>query len=66
MRKKIKTFSVCAVIVESKFIGHFQAESEEQAIKMAGKEADVSLCHHCSAECENAEIEELIAEEVDP
>ena len=66
MRKKIKTFSVCAVIVESKFIGHFQAESEEQAIKMAREEADISLCHHCSAECENAEIEELRAEEVEP
>ena len=69
MRKKIKTFSVCAVVVGSKFIGHFghfQAESEAKAIEMAWKEADVSLCHQCASECEGAEVEELRAEEVEP
>lgn len=66
MSKKIKTFSVCAVVVGSKFIGHFQAESEAKAIEMAWKEADVSLCHQCASECESAEIEELRAEEVEP
>ena len=66
MRKKIRTYSVCAVVVGSKFIGRFQAESEAKAIEMAWKEADVSLCHRCASECEGAEVEELRAEEVEP
>ena len=64
--KKLKTFSVCAVVVGSKYIGEFRAASEAEALEMAWKEAGVSLCHRCSSECESAEIEELRAEEVDP
>lgn len=60
----MKTYSIYAKVVGSKYIGEVEAESEEEAIKKAYKHpnAHVSLCHQCSHHCEDVEIDELTAE----
>jgi hypothetical protein len=64
MPKKKKTFSVYGVVTGSKYLGRFEANTKEEAIKLASGEASVSLCHQCSDECEDPEIHEIVAEEV--
>lgn len=47
-----------------KYLGQVEADSEEQA-KSAAANLDscwVSLCHQCSAECEDPEIVEISVE----
>lgn len=63
-QKKIKTYSIYAKVVGSKYIGEVEAESEDQAIEKAEEHpnAYISLCHQCSHHCEDAEIEEFTAE----
>lgn len=56
-------YSVYGKVVATKFIGEFEAESKEEAIKMAEDEAYVSICHQCSSEVEDPEVDELFAEE---
>lgn len=56
-----KTWTVTAVVVGSKYIGKYEAETGEDAIEMASADADVRLCHQCSDECEDATIESLDA-----
>ena len=56
-------YSVYGKVVATKFIGEFEADSEEKAIKMAEEEAYVSICHQCSSEVEDPEVDELFAEE---
>ena len=65
--KKLKRYAVTAAVVGSKFIGYFEAESADDAIKKAEKEGDcyISLCHQCADQVESAEIDELFAEEVE-
>lgn len=55
-------FRVYASVVGSKYLGEFEAETKEEAIKMAEADACVSLCHQCDSECEDPEIDELFAE----
>jgi len=56
-------FTVHATVVGGKYLGEYEADSEEQAIEMALEEnGHVSLCHQCSGECEDAEITETNAE----
>lgn len=64
--KKLKRYMVTASVVGSKFIGYFEAESADAAIEQAGKSGrcGVSLCHECSSEISDPEIDELFAEEV--
>lgn len=56
-------YSVYGRVVATKFIGEFEADSEEEAIKMAEDEAYVSVCHQCSSEVDDPEVDELFAEE---
>jgi len=62
-----KTYRVSARVVGSKFIGEFEANSKEEAEEMASEsdEAYISLCHQCSSECEDIEIEEFFIEEIE-
>ncbi len=60
----MKRFRVYAQVVGSKYLGEFEAETEEEAIEKAAEDADVSLCWSCVAECEDAEVCEIHASEV--
>jgi hypothetical protein len=57
-------YSVYARVTGSKFIGEFEARTEEEAIELAEKsdEAWVSFCHQCSGNCEDPETSEFVAE----
>ena len=62
----MKRWRVCAVVAGSKYLGEVEAETREDAIKK-GYELDtacVSLCHACAGEVEDAEIQEILVEEV--
>lgn len=59
----MKTWSVSGAVVASTYIGEFEAETWEEAIKLAGRKADVTLCHHCSDNIIDPEIEWLWAED---
>jgi hypothetical protein len=58
-------FNVYATVTGSKYIGEFEAETKEDAIDQAELSggAYVSLCHQCSAECEDPEAHNFVAEE---
>lgn len=51
-------FRVTGIIRASKYIGIIEAGSEEEAKELAyeHEEASISLCHHCSRDCEDPEI----------
>lgn len=55
----MKTYTVTAGVVGSKYIGTFRATTPENALKRAQKCAGVSLCHECSSEVSDPEIESL-------
>lgn len=67
--KKLKKYLVYGAVSGGKFLGRFEATSKEKALEKAemSEENDVSLCHQCDRECENAEIHdyEVIEEEED-
>jgi hypothetical protein len=55
-------------VVGSKYLGVFEAETEEEATEkaLASEAACISLCHQCAGECEDPEVERIdidIAEE---
>ena len=55
-------WAVFGKVVGSKYIGSYEAETAEEAIELAQKDAYVSLCHQCSGECEDPEVDEMVAE----
>lgn len=57
-------FRVSGTVVGSKYLGVFEAKTKEEAEEKAlsSPEASVSLCHQCSSECEDPEIQEAHAE----
>ena len=57
-------FAVYGKVVGSKFLGVFEAETAEQAEEMAlnSDAAYVSICHQCSSQIEEANIEEVTSE----
>lgn len=58
-------FSVYGKVVGTKWIGEYDAPDAEAAIQMAEKDAHSSMCHQCSRECEDPEVEDLVAEELE-
>jgi hypothetical protein len=58
-------YAVYGKVRASKFLGTFEAESAEKAIEMAlnSDAAYVSVCHQCSRDIEDPEIDEATAEE---
>lgn len=63
MTKK-KKWAVNASVVGSKHLGVFMANTKEEAIELAEKEAGCFLCHQCESECQDAEIDKIYAEEI--
>ena len=58
-------YSVYGVVVGTKHIGEYEANSKEEAIEMAENDAYVSLCHQCAgSEIDEPEIDELRADEI--
>jgi hypothetical protein len=56
-------YSVNASVVGSKHLGVFEADTKEKAIEMALSEnGSVNLCHHCSCQCQDPEIDDVTAE----
>ena len=58
----MKTWRITGSVVGGKYLGEVEAETKEQAIEKGWKLANVTFCHHCSGECENAVIDEIDAE----
>lgn len=53
-----KQYRVWAAVVGPKYLGKFMADSELDAVdKALEQNGSVSLCHQCSSECEDAEID---------
>ncbi len=63
-------FRVYATVVGSKYLGEFDAEDEAAAKQMAlaSDEAGILLCHQCSHECEDPEVDvdNITVERVSP
>lgn len=60
----LKPYYCTATVIGSKYLGVFWAETEDDAINMAiqSDEAQINLCHQCSVECEDAEVDDVSAE----
>lgn len=61
----MKTWRVNGIVTGGKYLGTVEARTKEEAERAAwdSLEWSVGLCHHCSGECEDAEIHELL---IDP
>lgn len=63
----MKKYNVYGSVSGTKYLGQIEAESMEQATKIAwdGRRIalSVDLCHQCARECENAEITDIEVEE---
>ena len=57
-------WSCYGLVRGSKFLGEFEADTKEAAIKLAEEsdECYVSLCHQCANECDDPDIYEVHAE----
>lgn len=65
---KIKNkYRVYAAVSGSKYLGEIEAENEEDAKDKALDldEASISLCHHCSHQCQDPMVVSVEAELVD-
>jgi hypothetical protein len=53
-----------AIVTGSKYLGEFEADSPEEAEKMAATSdaGYISLCHKCSHQCEDAEVTHITVE----
>jgi hypothetical protein len=62
--KNKKVYHCYAATVGTKYLGEVKANSEKEAIELAEKleSCDVGLCHQCSSECGQIEIDEIIVE----
>jgi hypothetical protein len=59
-------YRICASVRASKYIGEVEAGSEEEAIEKGAAldGAHISLCHQCSGEMDDPEVDEIFAEEI--
>lgn len=53
------------VVVGTKYLGEVDALTEDEAKAKALRRAHVSLCHQCSRECEDPEIDEVNVEPIE-
>ncbi len=60
-------YRVYGKVTGSKYLGVFEAASQEEALEKAYASAGghVGFCHQCSAQCEGAEVEPNSAEEIE-
>lgn len=63
----VRTYSVIGKVEGSKYLGDFEATSPEEAVEKAitAEGGPVSLCHQCSSECEDGEVHDASAQEVE-
>lgn len=65
-QKKKKKWDVYGTVTGGKYLGQVEADSEEEALAIVesgkGPALDVSFCHQCAKECENAEITDFTVE----
>jgi len=58
-------FDVVGSVHASKYLGRYEAATEEEAINMAlRKQGGVCICHQCNDECSDPEIVSCTAEVV--
>lgn len=55
-------WAVLGKVVGSRYIGSYEADTAEEAVEMATRDAHVSLCHQCSGQIEDPEVVEMEAE----
>lgn len=55
-------FQAYGKVVGTKYLGEYEAPTEEAAREMAWRDAHSSMCHQCSSECEDPEIDEVIVD----
>ncbi|MGO3930842.1 hypothetical protein [Rhodopseudomonas pseudopalustris] len=59
----MKKWHVYGSVVATKYLGAFEAETAEEAERAAmATNGQVSVCHHCSGEVENPQIESCAVE----
>jgi len=58
-------YSVTGAVHASTYIGEYDANTPEEAIERAYRDAGVSLCHECAREVSDPEVCELVAEDVE-
>ena len=61
----MKKWNCYGQVVGSKYLGQVEAETSEEALEHAAEldSNSVSFCHHCSGECEDPEVREIVIEE---
>lgn len=61
-------YRVNGVVTGGKYLGEFEADTPDAAAELAlgSPGAQVGLCHQCSCECEDAQIDTCHVEPVDP
>lgn len=58
-------YYVTASVRGSKYLGEYEAANEKEACRMAWeRDGYVSLCHQCSSECEDPEVDDVVATEI--
>lgn len=64
----MRRWNVYGAVRASKYLGEFEAETAEEAVQLAldSDAASCSVCHQCSSEVEDPEIEDAVAEEIKP
>lgn len=60
-------YRATGAVAGSKYLGEFEAATPEEAEEMAENSAEswVSLCHQCSSQCEDPEIQSVFVEEIE-
>ena len=58
-------YSVTGAVHASTYIGEYDANTPEEAIERAYRDAGVSLCHECARDVSDPEVCELTAEDVE-
>lgn len=62
MSRKMKRWHVYGHVTGTKYLGEVLAATAEEAKDIALRKAYVSLCHHCSNQCGDPQIEEATVE----
>lgn len=58
-----KTFHVGCGVVGGAYIGEYEAETWEEAVELSRGDAGISLCHQCSRQCSDLEVDHFWAED---
>lgn len=59
-------YHVYGKVTGTTYVGEYEADTPEAAIKMAETDVDVGLCHRCARKCSDAEAELFAEPDEDP